>query len=61
MDNKVEKFLTELLRELKEAQKRWCADEVDDAEEMWIEYPDFIQSTIPKIEELLRNGTLSSM
>lgn len=46
-----------LLEELKVAQKRWCAEEVDDAEEMWIEYPDFINRAIPIIEEVIK-GTV---
>ncbi len=50
---KVEKFLKDLLKELKESQKHWCAESVDDAEEMWEEYPQFIEATIPKIINLL--------
>jgi len=48
-----EKFLRELYSSLKKSQDRWCSDCVDDAEEMWEEYPDFINSTISKIEGLL--------
>lgn len=51
---KVKKFLIDLLNELKDAQEIWCDPEgVDDSEEMEIEYFDFIETTIPKIEDLL--------
>lgn len=49
----VQPFLEALLADLEQAHKRWCSECVDDAEEMWIEYPEFIDSLIPKIENIL--------
>jgi hypothetical protein len=50
----MEEFLRKLYKTLKEAQKRWCdPEDVDDAEEMWTEYPPLIDGLIPQIEELL--------
>lgn len=48
-----EEFLKRFLKDLKESQKRWCGDCVDDSEEMLLEYPEWINSLIPKVEDLL--------
>ena len=48
-----EEFLNNLLMELKASQKRWCKNEVDDSEEILLEYPEFISSLIPQIEDIL--------
>lgn len=50
---KGKKYLTDLLKSLKESRKRWCSNCVDDAEEMWTEYPEFIEAEINSIENLL--------
>jgi hypothetical protein len=52
-EQKIEEFLKNFLKDLKEAQKRWCSDCVDDPEEMNEEYPDWIDTLVPKIEDLL--------
>lgn len=49
----VQPFLEALLTDLKQAHKKWCSTCVDDAEEMWLEYPEFIDSLIPEIENIL--------
>jgi hypothetical protein len=49
----VEKYLNKLLSSLRESHKRWCSDCVDDPEEMYGEYPDFIDGTISELEDLL--------
>lgn len=51
MDSELEKVLVFM----KESQKHWCADTVDDAEEMWTEYPYFLDWAIPIIEKHLEN------
>lgn len=50
---KAETFLKNLLNTLKVAQRRWCGPDVDDAEEMWDEYPSFINALIPDVEDIL--------
>lgn len=46
-------FLERFLKDLKEAQERWCGDCVDDSEEMLMEYPEWINSLVPEVEDLL--------
>ena len=54
--------LDNVLKSMKESQKRWCADEVDDAEEMWSEYPGFLDWAVPIIEkELERTKKLEDL
>ena len=49
-----EMLLRELYSDLKKAQKRWCNSEsIDDAEEMWEEYPELIDRYVSEIEEVL--------
>ena len=48
-----EEFLKRFLKDLKESQKRWCGDCVDDSEEILLEYPEWINSLIPEVEDLL--------
>jgi hypothetical protein len=48
-----EEFLKRFLKDLKESQKRWCGDCVDDSEEILMEYPEWINSLVPEVEELL--------
>lgn len=45
--------LFEILDRLKEAQKRWCAETVDDAEEMWMDIPEMLDEIVPKMESAL--------
>lgn len=47
------KALIEVLDCLKEAQERWCAKEVDDAEEMWSDIPEMLDAVVPKMEKAL--------
>ena len=57
------KDLEAVLSRMKKAQERWClAEIVDDPEEMWEEYPKFLDWAIPileksicKYETLLKN------
>jgi hypothetical protein len=45
--------LKELLEEYIKARKTWCAEEVDDGEEMWSEMPPLIEHTVSVLEEVL--------
>jgi hypothetical protein len=45
--------LIEILETLKAAQRRWCAEEVDDAEEMWSDVPEMLDEIVPKMERVL--------
>lgn len=46
-------LLIEVLERLKAAQKRWCAEEMDDAEEMWSDIPELLDEVVPKMEQAL--------
>ena len=48
-----EQKLKELLEEYRKARRRWCAEEVDDGEEMWSEMPPLIERTVDVLEEVL--------
>jgi hypothetical protein len=52
-NQKAEAFLKNLLSNLKNSQKRWCKETVDDSEDILTEYPELIDSLIPEIEEIL--------
>jgi hypothetical protein len=47
------KALIEVLERLKNAQKRWCAEEMDDAEEMWSDIPEMLDEIVPMMEKAL--------
>jgi predicted RNase H-like HicB family nuclease len=51
------KALMEVLERLKEAWKRWCKEEVDDAEEMWSDIPEMLDEIVPKMEKALAGGS----
>jgi hypothetical protein len=42
---------------LKEQQERWCAEEIDDPEEMWVEIPQVLDEVIPLLEAELAENT----
>jgi hypothetical protein len=46
-------YLEKLLRQFKKLENRWCADEVDDPEEMWDELPEWIEDKVLEIENIL--------
>ena len=45
--------LRQILAEMKALQKRWCAEEVSDGEEMWIQIPEWLNKAVPKLERIL--------
>ena len=46
-------FVSDLRHDLEVAEARWVTPEsVDDAEEMWNEYPDFISATLTKLRAI---------
>lgn len=51
--------LKDVLKSMKESQARWCTDEVDDPEEMWTEYPEFLNRAIPILESCLKENVSS--
>ena len=46
-------LLIEVLERLKAAQKRWCAKDMDDPEEMWSDIPELLDEVVPKMEQAL--------
>ena len=54
MDN-----LKQILNKMKKADERWNADVVDDAEEMWIEYPEFLTWAIPILEKYIKEHEIA--
>jgi hypothetical protein len=51
--SRVTQTLAKILSTLKTARDRWCAEEVDDAEEMWIEIPEMLDEIVPELESTL--------
>jgi hypothetical protein len=49
----IKTFLEKLYNELREAQKQWNAEDVNDGGAIWAEYPGFVNSTINELEEIL--------
>ncbi len=47
--------LKEVLSAMKEANERWNADVVDDPEEMFNEYPEFLSWAIPILEKYVQD------
>jgi hypothetical protein len=45
--------LINLLEELKALRRRWCAESVDDEEDMWTEIPAFLDRAVPEMEKAL--------
>ena len=39
-----------VLKEMQELRDRWCAEEIDDAEEMWVDIPEFLSRAVPAME-----------
>ena len=48
--------LREILKKMKKLQARWCTEMCDDAEEMWIEVPEFLDWAVPIMEEFLKGS-----
>ncbi len=46
--------LERILEKLQKARERWCAETVDDPEEMWLEVPELLDDIVPKLEEVVR-------
>lgn len=42
----------DVIKSMQESRERWCADEVDDPEEMWVEYPSFLEWAVPILENI---------
>jgi hypothetical protein len=49
--------LLKILEAMKSARQRWCADVVDDPEDMFLEYPEFLNWAIPSLEKYIMNIT----
>lgn len=48
--------LKEVLQDMKDLQARWCKDgDIDDAEDMWIELPEFLDKNVPKMEKAIES------
>ena len=47
------RVLRDILDEMKKLRDHWCAEEVDDAEEMWTEIPPFLAMAVPAMEKAL--------
>lgn len=49
------KRLHKLLEYMKESQKTWCEEgDISDAEDMWIEYPEFLEWAVPLLEDFIK-------
>ena len=49
------KDINDVLAEMLKAKAKWLdAEEVDDAEDMWTEYPEFLKWAVPVLEQHLK-------
>lgn len=44
--------LSDVIERLEKAKKRWLTESVDDPEEMWVEYQEFIEFSLPILIKL---------
>jgi len=52
-EEKLAACLESIKKDLLKAKDRWCAEEVDDPEDMWNEYPPNIERWLKQIDESL--------
>jgi hypothetical protein len=45
--------LLKVLKRLQRARETWCAEEVHDPEEMWIDIPEMLNEIVPEMEHVL--------
>lgn len=62
--NEALKDLTEVFKQLSAARRRWCAEVIDGAEEMWSDIPEMLDAIVPKMEAalaLITEGTTEAL
>jgi hypothetical protein len=52
--------LLRVLERLQRARARWCAEAVDDPEEMWMDIPEMLDVVVPEMESVLKKTASST-
>ena len=45
--------LLKVLKRLQRARETWCAEDISDPEEMWIDIPEMLNEIVPEMERVL--------